>query len=339
LNRQRSLERRLMVRLALVGATGAVFLLLFVAMEYGLTPTTFIDHDEFPLVVHELTDHVVVPFLALIIPMTLAGRWVIRSALRPLARKAKQIDEASAHQRGFRVDLARLPSEVLPFASAVNALLDRLDATARDQEAFAADVAHELRTPLTVMALEIERLDHPASARLKGDVGQMRHLIDQLMILAQLDSAPSLPSASAVALGEIAEDVASLMAPIAIREQRIIAVEVAEPARVVVQREAVAAAVRNLVENALRVTPAGGTVTIIVGPGPVIAVRDEGPGLSVDRLAQLCHRHGRADHASSNGAGLGLAIVARIVAAHDARLETIPQVRRLQIVFNAASPA
>ncbi|GAA4780621.1 hypothetical protein GCM10023219_30840 [Stakelama sediminis] len=330
---QPSLEHRLIARLALVGAIGAFALLLFIAIEYGLTFSVLLDPDQLPVVTHELTEHVAIPILVLIVPMTLAGRWVIRSSLRPLEVQARNIDEATENERGFRVAVESLPREVVPFADAVNALLNRIDTASREQEAFAADVAHELRTPLSVLALEIERLDHPAAARLKEDVARMRRLIEQLMILAQLDIDMPQTADERVVLADVAEDVASLMAPLAIRQNRKIAVEAEGEASVTGRREAIAAAVRNLVDNALRVTPEGGTVTIIVGPGARIAVRDEGPGLLPEKLDQLRHRHRRADHASSSGAGLGLAIVSRIAASHHASFTTLPTQRSLLLDF------
>lgn len=319
--------------LALVGALGALLLLLFIAIEYGLTIHALEDPTELPTVVHELTEHVVIPILVLIVPMTFAARWVIRASLRPLEAKSREIDEASVSERGFRVDLTSLPAEVLPFADAVNALLDRIDEAASEQEAFAADVAHELRTPLSVLALEIDRLDHPAADRLRADVARMRRLIDQLMILAQLDITAPHQIEGPVALGEVAEDVASVMAPVAIREKRDIAVETLGSPIVTGRREAIFAAVRNLVENGLRVTPAGGTVTIIVGPGQAISVRDEGPGLVPEVLETLRRRNLRAENASRSGAGLGLAIVSRIAAAHHAKLTTQPAERELRLEF------
>lgn len=330
---ERSLEKRLIGGLALVGALGALFLLLFIAIEYGLTFQVLTDPKKLPSVVHELTEHVVIPILVLILPMTFAARWVIRASLRPLEKKARQIDEASAQERGFRVDVTSLPAEVLPFAAAVNALLDRIDEATREQEAFAADVAHELRTPLSVLALEIDRLEHPAADRLREDIARMRRLIDQLMILAQLDIDLPQQADAPVALSDVAEDVASLMAPLAIRQKRNIAVETISEASVTGRREAIFAAVRNLVENGLRVTPEGGTVTILVGPGKAIAVRDEGPGLEVEALETLRRRNLRADHASSRGAGLGLAIVSRIAAAHQAQLTTQPAEKTLRLEF------
>jgi two-component system, OmpR family, sensor kinase len=99
------------------------------------------------------------------------------------------------------------------------------------------------------------------------------------------------------------------------------------------RREAVAAALRNLVDNALRPTPEGGAVTVIAGPCVRLAVRDEGPGLSADRLADLAQRGRRAGHASPSGAGLGLTIVAKIMAAHDGALCTDAARRGLILDF------
>ncbi|MBL7466207.1 sensor histidine kinase, partial [Escherichia coli] len=87
-----------------------------------------------------------------------------------------------------RIDNSQMPTEALPFTSAVNDLLARLDEAAKRQEAFAADVAHELRTPLALLSLELDRLEHDDAERLKKDVAAMRRLIDQLMLLAQIDA-------------------------------------------------------------------------------------------------------------------------------------------------------
>ncbi len=102
------------------------------------------------------------------------------------------------------------------------------------------------------------------------------------------------------------------------------------------RREAVAAALRNLIENALRVTPQGVPVVVRAERPGELAVRDAGEGLSPERLDLLVQRLRRADHASTNGAGLGLAIVARIMAAHGGRLVTNPDERELRLIFPSA---
>lgn len=332
-----SISRRLTIGMALVGVIGTTLLFLFVAIEYGMTWSTFTDPGELPRVTRELSEHVLMPVLVLILPMTLLARWVIRTALAPLAGAAAQIDAASGMARGFRIGTDPLPPEARPFAQSVNALLERLDRAAADQEAFAADVAHELRTPLTLLALEADRLEAEPAARLRGDIGHMRRLIDQLMLLAQLDAdlAARIPQAP-IRLADLAADVAGRMAPLAIAQDRRIAVEDEGAPEILGRREAVAAALRNLVENALRFTPVGGTVTIRVGPGATLAVQDEGEGLSPERLAQLCRRHGRGDRASADGAGLGLAIVDRIMAAHAGTLAAGPERGTLRLRFPPA---
>ena len=101
------------------------------------------------------------------------------------------------------------------------------------------------------------------------------------------------------------------------------------------RREAIAAALRNLIENAARVTPAGGTIQVFAGPHALLGVRDEGPGLALERLRDLVQRHRRADRASKGDAGLGLASVDRIMAAHGGTLETDPADRELVLRFPA----
>jgi signal transduction histidine kinase len=135
-------------------------------------------------------------------------------------------------------------------------------------------------------------------------------------------------------LPEIAEEVVALMAGQAIDAGRSIAIEtIGVPPVVNGHREALAAALRNLVENAIRATPEGGSVIVAAGPGATLRVRDEGEGLSPERLAILVQRHSRADHASRTGAGLGLAIADRIMAAAGGRLSTDRERRELILDF------
>ncbi len=334
----RSILWRLLFGLGAVGIVGALALGLLVAREYGFTIDMLADAGSRLGVAIEFRDHVLFPLLILIVPMALAATWVIQRSLAPLDSAARAVDHAGASERGFRIDKAELPREALPFVASVNALLDRLDCAARDQEGFAADVAHELRTPLSVLALEAERLDGAVGERLRADILAMRRLIEQLMILAQLDAdTAARQPRTVVRLADVAADVAALLAPSAIANGCEIAVEADGAPEVSGRREAIAAAVRNLAENGLRVTPRGGTVTLRAGPGLVIAVEDGGPGLGADRLAALRNRHGRGAHASHDGAGLGLAIVDRIAAAHGARLETVPESHLLRLCFPVAA--
>jgi CheY-like chemotaxis protein len=112
----------------------------------------------------ESLEHVALPVVVLMVPVTVLGLRVIRQAFVPLEEAAVSIEAVKGHERGFRIDTSKMPEEALPFTGAVNDLLERLDEAAKRQEAFAADVAHELRTPLALLSLELDRIDH-ADAR------------------------------------------------------------------------------------------------------------------------------------------------------------------------------
>ncbi len=329
-----SIFRRLALGLVVVGVAGSIALLLFVALEYGLSPREGLDRANFTSIMDEVADHVVVPLLVLMLPLALAAAWVIRSSLRPLKDAAAQIELAQTADRGFRVDVSGFPDEATGFADAVNGLLGRLDETAARQETFAADVAHELRTPLAILALELEKLESATATRLKKDVSGMSRLVEQLLVLAQLDAqAAARVPAHDVALEAVAAEIVGHFAPIALDEEKEIAFETGDGPVVSGHPEAIGAALRNLIENALRVTPPHGTVTVIVGPGPLLRVRDGGPGLSQEALADFRQRLRRGDHSSKNGAGLGLAIVSRIMEAHGGSLKTDPDHSELVLDF------
>ena len=337
MTRPPSIFQRLVQGFTLMSIIGGTILLLFVAVEYGLLSRSRRDEIQFVGIANEVADHVVVPLLVLIAPMTLAALWVIRSSLRPLGVAAARIEAAQAADKGFRVEVEDFPAEATGFADAVNGLLARLDEAATRQEAFAADVAHELRTPLAVLALELDRLDSEDGRRLKRDVAAMSRLVDQLLMLAQLDAQAVAPATAApVNLGEAATEIVAQSASLAIDEGKSLALALEPAATVEGRREAIAAALRNLVENGLRVTPAGGVVTVTAGPGARLSVIDGGPGLAPARLAELSQRYRRGDHASGSGAGLGLAIVSRIMAAHGGRVESRPDRSELILVFPRA---
>ncbi len=340
MSRPPSITRRLTTSLALVGGVGAVLLLIVIGIEYRISFNNLSNHDALVQALHELSEHVLLPMAVLILPMAIAGRWAIKSGVRPLIDAARGMDARADETRGVRVDMTRFPVEARPFAEAINRVLDRVDRAAALHEAFAADIAHELRTPLTLLSLELDRLDHADADRMRGDVAQMRRLIDQLMLLAQVDAdraahvAPTL-----IDLSDIAGEVIAQMAPIALDCQRRLALEADAPLMTHGRREAIAAALRNLIENALRVTPPDGTITVCTAPDGVLAVRDEGPGLTPDHLLAMVERHRRADHASHDGAGLGLAIVDRIMRAHGGMLTACPEAREIRLHFPVAAPS
>jgi signal transduction histidine kinase len=335
MRQSRSIYKRLLLGLGIVGLCSSLLLLAAVFVDYHLGYSDLATSEAARKAWHEVFEHVVLPALLFVIPTTLAVIIVVRRALLPLENAAKEIDETRGRERGFRLEVRNFPDEARPFADALNDLLERLDRSAAQQEAFAADVAHELRTPLALARLELAEIGGEAKDRLSGDLQSMQRLIDQLLLLAQIKTAEATDIPREVQdLTMIARECVAALAPAAIAQGKQVAFDGVEKGALAEGwREAIQAAIRNLIENALRVTPAGGTVLVVAGPGSCLRIRDEGPGLSPEELDRLVHRHARAENSSRSGAGLGLSIVDQIMRAHGGSLVTRPEVRELWLQF------
>jgi signal transduction histidine kinase len=317
-----------------VGVAGTILLSLFVAVDFNM----FSPDERVRLgtggILHELADHVAFPLFLLLFPMSIAILTIVKRSLAPLQAAAERIDASVGKERGFRLQTDGAPPETLVFIAAVNSLLERLDDAAMRQESFAADVAHELKTPLAVITLELERMSAPGAEQIKEDLKAVNRLIEQLLTMAQLDAYAAAPQPfQRIDLAEAAKSVIGMMAPAAIAQGVPLILEDLGDAVVEGRAETLGAAIRNLIENAIRVTPAGKAVVIITGPGPQVRVRDGGPGVSEEMLKNMRIRLNRADHASVGGAGLGLAIVSRIVEVHGGDIVTRPEQSEFQLTF------
>jgi two-component system, OmpR family, sensor kinase len=333
--RSHSIYKRLLFGLAGIGSLSSLLLLGAVFIDYHLGYSDLATADAARKAWHEVLEHVVLPTLLFVIPIGLAVIVVVRHALQPLENAATEIEAARGKERGFRLEEQHFPNEAKPFAAALNEMLERIEKTTLQQEAFAADVAHELRTPLTLARLELAQLDGEAKDRLAGDLQSMQRLIDQLLLLAQVKAADAthIPHEEHD-LAIIGRECVAALAPTAIFAGKEVAFEDAEGTSLVLGwREAIQSGLRNLIENALRVTPVGGTVRVIAGPGARLRVCDGGPGLTSQQLDNLVQRHARAENASRSGAGLGLAIVDQIMQAHGGVLATFPDKRELCLQF------
>jgi signal transduction histidine kinase len=264
-----------------------------------------------------------IPLLVvLVVALTLS----LRSALRPLENLRRHAGRIGPQQTELRLPVEELPSELHQPVVAINSALDRLDHGFQTQRAFLADAAHELRTPLTILAAHLDTLPRQvATDTLKSDVARMTRLVNQLLLVAQMQSLTVRPDEMAD-LAEIAVDLAALFAPLAIRRRRNVGVSGAEqPVLVRGNKDAIHQALRNLVENALRFTPEGSEVEISVDPRGSVTVTDSGPGVPVHERSLLFQRFWQGEYkkrdSSLGGAGLGLAIAHRISETHGGRLE------------------
>lgn len=260
------------------------------------------------------------PFVVLFLIVNLA---VARIGLRPLRRAARKVEEIGPGDVTTRIPEEGLPLEVLALARGVNRAFDRLQAAIGSQKAFIADAAHELRTPVAVLKAHVAVLPEFAGIdALKEEVNSIGRLVEQLLDSARLDAVVIDPGAQ-VELGELARRVATALAPLAIARDRSIEVEAGDaPTLVRGSDDHLERAVRNLVENAIEHTAPATMVTIVVKPPGTLVVSDRGPGIKPEMRAAIFKRFWQA-RAKSSGAGLGLDIVARTVAAHGGTVEVL----------------
>jgi PAS domain S-box-containing protein len=190
---------------------------------------------------------------------------------------------------------------------------------------FAADVAHELRTPLAVLRTQLDNLtDSTEVMTLRQDVDNMSRMVSQLLTATRIETFTLEDSLGVVDLREICTNVATLIAPLAIKEHRSIEVTGGEnPVHVKGDSGHMEQAVRNLVENAIRYSARGTIITLNVTDDdevPTLKVIDRGRGIAMDLRENIFKRFKRSDR-RSGGAGLGLSIVKRAVERHNAEIE------------------
>jgi two-component system OmpR family sensor kinase len=262
------------------------------------------------------------PFLLLLPGMALVIWFGVGAGLRPLHRLATDIQQ---RQPGALepVVVERLPAEIIPLVHALNDLLARLAHTLNAQRQFIADAAHELRTPLTAVRLQAEMAqratDSAEQARnlesLRAGLLRASHLVEQLLAMARLDVALDAGSMEAVDLLEVARRVVTEFALIADDRHLDLGLLPSEAVSVAGDPGELRTLLGNLVDNALRYTPAGGQVDVQVqraGDKAVLTVSDTGPGIPAVERTRVFDRFYRGADAVAPGSGLGLAIVQRI---------------------------
>jgi len=239
----------------------------------------------------------------------------VRRALAPLkqvSRVAEKIDSATADTR---LPTCNVPTELVPLVNAINLALDRLEHGLMRQREFNANAAHQLRTPLAVLSANIQTMqDKATAAKLIYDIEQMSRIVNQLLLVARLETTSHL-SNEPVDLLAVATDVATNLAPLAIASGKHLEIlNGTGPILVQANAEALRAALSNLVENALCHTPPETTVSIRLTQLPTVEVVDCGPGVPADKRDQIFERFWKGDR-NGKGAGLGLAIVKHIMTA------------------------
>ncbi|MDT4891240.1 MAG: two-component system, OmpR family, sensor kinase [Pseudonocardiales bacterium] len=280
-------------------------------------------------------------YVAIPIVLALVGLgawWLSGAALRPVDRMSADAARLSEHAERGGISEPPTRDSLSRLAHTFNGLLDRLHDSIDRQREFVADAGHELRTPLAVLQTELQTAVRPGRTRedlaesighARIEVARLAQLADDLLLLAQVDTARPLARRELTEIRPLIEHVvAAYRSSAEARSQRV---GVVCPRDLVadVDPSAVQRILGNVLTNALRHAPAGGSirVTAAIEVGQlVLRVRDDGPGFAPEFLGHAFERFSRSDSARgraavAGGTGLGLAIVESLAVAHDGSAE------------------
>jgi signal transduction histidine kinase len=271
---------------------------------------------------------VVIPLMLLLPIMIIFVAWIVRRGLLPLRDVTAEVQRRDVRSL-TPLTASNLPLEIEPLVAELNRLLARLHEAFTVQRAFIADAAHELRSPLTALRLQLQLLDRApddaarraARDNLGAAVERAIHLVEQLLTLARSDPGESAGAFELLDLAAPAAQALTDTHSLAISRQVELSLESEGEAPVQGDRDALRVLARNLVDNAVRYTPYGGSVRVRVhtaAAGPVLEVIDTGPGILAADRARVFDRFYRRASANETGSGLGLAIVKAIAARHGA---------------------
>ena len=326
----RGRKRRLLEMLRAYRAAAAALPDAIVVVDRNTQRIAWFSEAAGPLLGLGYPDDIGAPIVARLQPLPLAG-WMATG------RNAEPLEVASPLNPGATLSLRLIPyseSLWLLVARDVSRLL-QLEQMRRD---FVANVSHELRTPLTVVHGYLDMLDptdHPEWAPMVAEMQRqsqrMTQLVEDLLMLSRLESQDSLPAEEQVS---IAPMLGTLRREAMALSQGRHEVTVQDDAGVDLfgSNKELHSAFSNLVSNAVRYTPAGGTITVRFrreGQGVVLEVVDSGYGIPASHLPRLTERFYRVSNSrsrESGGTGLGLAIVKHVLNLHQAHLEVSSEV-------------
>jgi heavy metal sensor kinase len=271
----------------------------------------------------------------LICGAVLGGALVVRRALKPVDHIIRSAERISSHNLSERLPVPRTGDEIERLSSSINSMIRRLDEGFQQTQRFFADASHELRTPLTIIQGELEAVTRnselkPGVRETAGsaleEVERLKNIVDGLFALSRIDAGEAQENFEPVDLAELAATTADQMCLLA--EDKRISITCRCDSQVHVQgdRAKLKQVMVNLLDNAIKYTPAGGRVQVSVAQHngrAVLEVADNGIGIPAEALPRLGERFFRVDKARSRelgGAGLGLSIVKSICTAHNGRI-------------------
>jgi heavy metal sensor kinase len=312
---------------------GTQYRVLVVSYQKGTDPRALLVATSLARAGHAVRNLLVALLVAGAVGLVLAagsGWWLARRALQPVARMTEEASLIGAGGLSERIQIPQTADELGRLAQTLNGMLARLDRAVTQQRRFVADVSHELRTPLTVMRSEIDvslasnALSEDARTVLEStreEAQRMTGIVENLLTLARIDEEELHLIRRPCDLRELAEATAGELGSVA--AQRGVTVRLTgSRGPVEADSDRLKQVVRNLLDNAIRYSPHGGTVIVEItshNGQAELAVRDEGPGIDPPDLEHVFERFYRGDPShppAGGGSGLGLAICREIAEAH-----------------------
>lgn len=276
--------------------------------------------------------------------------WLIISfALRSVTRVTNEIsNRASTYLEP--VQLTEIPVEVKPLVAELNQLFIRLKLAFERNKRFAADAAHELRTPLAALKTHVQvalKADNDvdrnkALQKVIESVDRSSHVVAQLLTLSRLGEEEALTDIKPVDLHKLATEIIAYLAPHAFEKN--VDIELAPPPSdpiVLGNDTAIGILIRNVVDNAIRYTPAQGEVKVSIistDDQVILRVTDTGTGIPVELRERVFERFYRILGTKASGSGLGLAIVSQISALHHATIKLATPANGIGLQFDVAFP-
>jgi len=280
--------------------------------NYFVQTATSVDFDKAVLILKVSpipgTIQTTILIATLIFGLTLT--FTVRRVLKPIREASHAAASITPHNLAARLSTQGVPSEIKPLIQAFNAALGRLERGYAIQQKFLASAAHELQTPLTLLRGQIElQPEINDKDLLYREIDLMARQVRQLLHLAEVSETQNFLFAQ-VNIADVAQKQVKLTLDIAMTPA---------PVSISADQSALFILLKNIIENAINVTPPDGVVSVSIDEVS-IQIRDQGPGINADYLPFLFDRFWRAPNAAYDGAGLGLAICKEIAMAHSWRL-------------------
>ena len=300
--------------------------------------------------------------LAYVVPLALivagAGGWFLaRQSLSPVVAMADRARQIGVENLSARLPVVNPRDELGRLAGVFNELLARLEGSVDQQRQLMADASHELRTPVTIVRTAAQvALQQPSRSEVEyretleiveQEAIRLSRIVDDLFTLTRADAGSYPVHRLPMYLDELVEDVVRAARVVAGARGVSITSDAIHPAPFTGDEELIRRLIVNVIDNAIRYSPDGGTVRValdLAGSAYAVSVTDQGPGIAPEAQARIFERFYRVDAARTHGAvrdggaGLGLALAQWIARAHDGRV-TLATSSRMGSTFVITLPA